>query len=287
MNGDTTAEGNAAAEPIPPTPGQMLREQRELRSLTVQQVSERLHLTMHYIKALESDSYDKLPGEVFAKGYIRSYARLLEIDPDTVLSLYEKVGERRQARKQEARKRHARRRLDRNRPWVIVSGIAFVALAVLLWYINTDVTESMQPPAVQAPQQNQLSVGSTASADEVSNRVLSDEVPDDTSPVLLNDGSDAGSADPGNRVLELDWGGLDTLHVTVYGESWVEVDDRLGSGQFRDLMSDGDQLRISGTAPFSVLLGNARQIELQFNGRVVDVTASVRGDDTARLTLGM
>ncbi len=286
----------AVPDPVPPTPGEVLRDQREFKALSVQQVADSLHLTRHYVHALESDSYDKLPGEVFARGYIRSYARLLELDPEQVLGLYQQLGERRQARKQEAIKRHARRRLDRNRPWIIVSGIAFVALAVLLWYFNVGVTETGELPeaGTGAPASAQLSGNGSGSGDSQTQLLLGEQpamAPGADESLLSADGrvatsGDADATDTG-RVVELDWGGNDSLALTLSVESWIEVDDRQDSGRFRDSLHAGDQLRIRGTAPFSILLGNARQIELVFNGRVVDVSANVRSDDSARLTLGM
>ena len=57
------------------TPGAMLRQAREAAGLTHAAVGEALHLTVHYIKALENDDYNKLPGQLFVKGYMRTYAR--------------------------------------------------------------------------------------------------------------------------------------------------------------------------------------------------------------------
>ncbi len=119
-----------------PTPGTLLGAQRETLEYSLQQVADRLNLTMHFVKAIETDSYEKLPGDVFIRGYLRSYAELLQLDPEYVLELYNHFTQRRQARKQEAIKRISRRRKDKNRPWVVVSGIAFVLLALILWYFN-------------------------------------------------------------------------------------------------------------------------------------------------------
>jgi len=292
---DGTGLEERVPEPVPPTPGEVLRDQRELKALSVQQVADSLHLTRHYVHALESDSYDKLPGEVFARGYIRSYARLLELDPEQVLGLYQQLAERRQARKQEAIKRHARRQMDRNRPWIVVSGIAFVALAILLWYFNVGVTETEELPVAgaAAPASTQISDNGSESGGTQA-QPLSDEQPAmapgaDESLLSAADGSgtNADAAGGSGRVVELDWGGDDSLALTLSVESWIEVDDRQDSGRFRDSLHAGDQLRIKGTAPFSILLGNARQVELVFNGRVVDVSSNVRSDDSARLTLGI
>jgi len=65
------AEPQRLTEPWP-SPGRKLRELRESLGLTQGQVGESLHLTMHYINALENDLYEKLPGRTFAKDYLKS-----------------------------------------------------------------------------------------------------------------------------------------------------------------------------------------------------------------------
>ncbi len=78
----------AAMEPPAVGAGAMLRAARQQRGLNIFEVSERLFLTEHYVRALESGDYDKLPGEVYVKGYMRSYARFLELDPEQVMGAY-------------------------------------------------------------------------------------------------------------------------------------------------------------------------------------------------------
>ena len=72
------------------TPGMMLRKARESANFTHAAVGEALHLTVHYIKALENDDYSKLPAATFVKGYLRAYARYLKLDVNAVLASYEK-----------------------------------------------------------------------------------------------------------------------------------------------------------------------------------------------------
>lgn len=76
----------------PPSAGAMLREARETGGLSVFEVAERLFLTEHYVQALESGDYDKLPSEVYVKGYLKSYALLLRLDVDEVMGAYEQSG---------------------------------------------------------------------------------------------------------------------------------------------------------------------------------------------------
>jgi len=89
---DTTGTGNTPESqgqaPVQ-KPGDLLRSKREAAGMSQAQVGEALHLTVHYIKSLESDEYSKLPGLTFVKGYFRSYARLLKLDEAAILDCYE------------------------------------------------------------------------------------------------------------------------------------------------------------------------------------------------------
>lgn len=60
--------------------GQYLKENRLHRRLSREEASETLHIRPEYIAALEEDEWDKLPGEVYGQGFLKSYARLLEVD---------------------------------------------------------------------------------------------------------------------------------------------------------------------------------------------------------------
>lgn len=67
------------------SPGQGLREGRERRKLSVEQVARDLNLTVATIEALEKDQFERLPGPVFARGYLRSYAKLLDLPAEPFL----------------------------------------------------------------------------------------------------------------------------------------------------------------------------------------------------------
>ncbi len=74
------------SEPEVSRPGSILRAEREALGVTVREVSETLNLSMSAIEAIEADDYERLPGPVFARGYVRAYARLLELEPDPLLA---------------------------------------------------------------------------------------------------------------------------------------------------------------------------------------------------------
>lgn len=76
--------------------GDSLRRERELRQITLREISEATKINHRYLEALERNDFRHLPGGVFNKGFVRAYAQYVGIDPDRmVLSYLEE--ERRQA----------------------------------------------------------------------------------------------------------------------------------------------------------------------------------------------
>ena len=71
-----------------PTVGQYLRELREQRKMSVEEVSRATRVPMASVERIETDRFDELPGEVFVRGFLKSYARSLGVPPDEVLARY-------------------------------------------------------------------------------------------------------------------------------------------------------------------------------------------------------
>ncbi|MDY6993354.1 MAG: DUF4115 domain-containing protein [Pseudomonadota bacterium] len=74
-------------------PGARLRQAREQKNISVQQVADKLYLDAGIIDALESDDYDSLPSPIFIRGYLRSYAKFLELPAESIVEAYELIGQ--------------------------------------------------------------------------------------------------------------------------------------------------------------------------------------------------
>jgi cytoskeletal protein RodZ len=68
--------------------GQYLRQQREAKAMSIEEVARSTRVPMSSVERLESDQFDELPGEVFVRGFMKSYARAVGIDADDVLARY-------------------------------------------------------------------------------------------------------------------------------------------------------------------------------------------------------
>ncbi len=71
------------------SPGRLLARLREQKNFTQEFVANKLYLRTQVIARLEADEYQQMPEPVFIKGYIRAYAKLLDIDPQPLLSHFD------------------------------------------------------------------------------------------------------------------------------------------------------------------------------------------------------
>jgi len=82
-------EQNDAIKLGVPGLGERLRSARVARDLDLAKMSERIHLTVDMVDALEHDDYSEMPARVFVRGYIRNYARTVELPIDSVMAQFD------------------------------------------------------------------------------------------------------------------------------------------------------------------------------------------------------
>jgi cytoskeleton protein RodZ len=74
--------------------GNTLREARVRRNLTLQQVEEDTKIRVKYVQAMENEDFDVMPGATYVRGFLRTYATYLSVDPDVILDEYRSRGVR-------------------------------------------------------------------------------------------------------------------------------------------------------------------------------------------------
>ncbi len=406
-NPPNSEQVNKPPERLHDTAGMMLRKAREDANLTHAAVGEALHLTVHYIKALENDDHGKLPGATFVKGYLRAYARFLKLDVNAVLASYEKnsVSAEELSSRTESLSR-TQKRHDQTFRWAVVTAVIIVAgVAAGWWFVGKDEAPSRavttaqlpaepqanrttattaatsvagavpvtQPVVIPAPAyastpaaassetavtltqttgtaipatgqtpvlaSSQLPAavpsllpasGTTAVIDTTvtnsasmpavipvagSNAQLTENISTaaeaasiiaETSPTVDNQAAIASPIAPtittmpdqnnvaltvtptvdGARQVTLISAGADIIQLYFKGSSWVEIDDGAKGRVYNQTLNTGDAMTLHGTAPFTVLLGDAAQVELTYNSIPINLASEIRGDKTARFSLG-
>jgi len=141
-------------------PGERLRIARVSRDMDISKVAGQLHLTVDLVEALECDDYSELPARVFVRGYLRNYARLVELPVDSILAQFDDLWpEDQEAVKiEKAPRLPADQRPGRNWAsvvtWLLV--IAGIVLFLMWWqgYLDrftAQVEETPAAPAVGTP----------------------------------------------------------------------------------------------------------------------------------------
>ena len=129
----------------PITVGARLREERLSRGIKISEIAVKLHITNHYVKSLEANNFDKLPGAIFVKGYLKNYSELLDLNPTEIIGLYEKFIS--QENEDRSDKVTPQKQKVRNRLIVGFSVVLFISLFAVLWayssFLDSDETQGL------------------------------------------------------------------------------------------------------------------------------------------------
>jgi len=75
------------------TLGETLKEEREKARINLERAADTLKVGKEYLINVENDYYEELPPDVYIKGFLRNYARLLDLDENEVIKIYQKQKE--------------------------------------------------------------------------------------------------------------------------------------------------------------------------------------------------
>ena len=73
------------------TLGEKLRQAREARDITISEVAEQTRISPLYIESIENDDYRILPGGIFNKGFVKSFAKYVGVDEQEALQDYSRI----------------------------------------------------------------------------------------------------------------------------------------------------------------------------------------------------
>lgn len=295
-----SAPGNAPvgiAEP-PLSVGAVLREARTRLGLGVADVANRLKFAPRQIEALEEDNFARLPEMAFVRGFVRSYARLLQLDPVPLLDAL--PGAAVQLAPQIANTLeeipfpnvHSARKS--NFIWLAAALAVAVALVLFAWlHGNT-------PNAPEAPHVETLTLPATLPVPEVPVSAVPDaetmETPQVAAPAVQQAAvplakSVAASAvqqatvQPAKPAAAIGASiQAAAIRLVFDEESWAEVTDKDGKTLLSQLNSRGSEQSINGTPPFSVVIGRASGVHLYYKGQAVKLAPHTNAE-VARLTL--
>jgi cytoskeleton protein RodZ len=295
--------------------GQRLAEVRAEKGMTVADVAAKLKLTVRQVEALEAEDTSQLPGDVFMRGFVRNYARLLELEPDELVVPMD--AESAVAETITAHSEGVILKSGSLKRWVVVPlvilGVFVIFVAVLYQWLrqgeDTLITQSTQqsaPAELSQPLSLPPGAARNAAAPQAATMPSQAAAPGKpvaaTAPAGQAEGAmstpagahqttaagDAQTAKPVTRQEAAPPAATagthtHTLRFLATHDAWIQVVDGDGK-RFSELVRAGGTNTITGAAPFKLVVGEAAEVRLTFDGHPIDLTPFI-GQKVARLTL--
>ena len=244
--------------------GLALAAAREARGLSQSDVAAQLRLNTRQVQALEAEDFAALPEGPFVRGYVRNYARLVDLPPEPLLAL---LG----SRLKPTDPLHGQGSSGAISPLHrtprepltgrIAIGGALIALALFAafgwWAMREPVPEPPPAPAVLESEPQKL----PEQAAEPAEAAVSAAPEEPATP--------AG----------------DELRFEFRERSWVEVRQADGTVLMSQNNAAGTSQTVDGRPPYTLVIGNASKVDLFFRGQPVALAGSIVRDDVARLRL--
>lgn len=260
-----------------PSIGAKLKQQREKRGITLDEISQSTKISNRFLRALEEDRFDQLPGGIFNKGFVRAYARSVGIDEDEAVSGYlEATGAAPDKPEPSLPLPEVHPEPGSNRagdlPWgALAIVLLLVALVLVVWgFRNRQAAERKQSATPLSQNSRPSSETASASAASSLSQTITPAAVQPKTPSPVPSGSDhASAAKPSSTASQ-----PITLKIKAREDSWISVTVD-GEVMTHDTMAAGTQKSIHASRAIVLKTGNAGALDLDFNGKSLPVQGDI------------
>lgn len=258
--------------------GAFLRTEREKMKLSQDQIAQKMRLRRFVIEAIENEAWDRLPPPVFVRGFVRAYARTLELDEKRALELYHLTAP---PEKDTLRPVAVARPSHRGRTLLILGALVVVLCIFYYWHLKSSERDREYLPRVEraAPMRAEeslpmsgpdpLSRAEERPQEEGASRVVDstpatekavppeEKAPESATPAVVS------APPPVSRPPEL------VLKGEVKETTWVSI--RVDGSEPKEYMfQPGARPQWKGQEGFEIIIGNAAGMDLDFDGKVME-----------------
>ncbi|NOJ09463.1 cytoskeleton protein RodZ [Vibrio splendidus] len=291
--------------------GTLLKNKRESLGLTQKQISDRLKLRVTLIQQIEENQFESDQVATFMRGYIRSYAKYVNLDEKVVLNALHHSGDA-QHQEQEMLSFSRKTKTEKHNSRIMLLTWSIFAVIVgisSLWWWQNQQQDTLSQSLANTESSEELVVEESLDPELTSLEVIEAEQNTETSPVTENSDelTEVSSAensvtlDP-VEVIEEAPEAADVTSVTAESETvapeavvnelvmqfsadcWIQVKDASGKTLSTGIKKAGQTLNLSGTAPYKVILGAPEGVSMTFASEPVDLSGYTSGK-VARITL--
>ncbi len=245
--------------------GAYLRQERERRNISLDDVSRVTRISLQYLEALEKDEFQTLPASVFARGFLRTYAAHIGLNPTEVLNLYEEQTDSRLP-PEKTEVKPPPKSLESLVKYILTIVIIALSVGVAFFFFFKETTV---PPSPSLPPSQNISPSPTPPGKmppaEVSRSRQKEpakalesregEKGPGKLPAAVSAGSEVGKKKEKRQVLR----------VKATQMAWLRIqpDDK---PDFDVLLQPQETVTWTARSKFQITVGNAGGVEISFNG---------------------
>jgi cytoskeleton protein RodZ len=268
--------------------GRALAAARKGRGLSQGDVAAQLRLQLRQVKAIEADDLSALPEGPFVRGFVRNYAKIVDLPAEPLLAMLN-------ARLKPAEPLRAdtaasagpvqmAMREQFSRLAVIGGAVAALLLFAALgwWSVRKDERAAVPTTAAAAASQN-APVDPTESAQTTPSQASPPRTGE--AAAASAEAADAPAIAPATAAPETTTTTDAALRFNFRDRSWVEVRQADGTVLMSRNNEAGTTATVEGAPPYTVVVGNASQVDIEYRGKPVDLAGATSRDDVARLRL--
>ena len=246
--------------------GSWLRQERERRRITLEDISISTKIRMRFLEAVEQDHLDQLPGGIIGRGFVRAYASYIGIDGENTVAAY--LAARGLSTPQPIPELETVFRATRLPPWVLVAGFlaiscALVALGELRqhheWFRESSNTPVFTTGSVQ-PASQTSEVKEARSTDAPGSEELAPQDLATNSALQQHGGFSPMTASPTLSESE-----KLTLAITVRQDAWISVIAD-GLPVLSETLVAPTERSVEAHSHIVVRAGNIGAVDFSFNG---------------------
>lgn len=300
MSAPDNRDETAAEEVQQPAPryGDALVNGRKRFALNVDNICEELNISREIIEQIERSATTDIPPATFMQGYIRAYARLVDVNADNVLADFARAvpdeSSPLRARSNLPKEATSRSPVIRNiTRLLLLCGVLAVIYGIYSYYSEKlqsfddvpveTVEDTGEGVKLEIRQQARLTPDGDLLLEQPAPNLMQQEMQMIQQQAEADPVIDESEPEPETE-QELVAG--DSV-ITIYADSdsWVEITSADNKRLHYNLLKAGEEVSLSGVAPFSVFLGNAPEVTMMLNNRDVIFKNYVRANKTAKFRI--
>ncbi|MGV2872505.1 RodZ domain-containing protein [Colwellia sp. E150_009] len=297
-------------------PGQMLSEARKNLSLTTEDVAKKLKFKTSLVENIEQDLFNQKLPATYNRGYLCSYAKLVNVDAKEVLNAYDMLGVAEVQRSEmQSFSNLTEKQAEHSRlMWFSYFIVAILCGLMVLWWqqepkqsVDEKISSELTTPVLSTPSvsvENEENKSEELSPDNnlpstetIKEQAASEQIEPLTSPeqASQNNGN-LTAVEPLAEILEEEItntlsnedeqpiANVSTAVFTFSGDCWVNIFDATGERIAWGVKKSGYVMTISGAAPLKITLGKPELASIVFDGEPVDMSMFSKGN-IAKFTL--